>query len=171
VAPECVLTVHDVSNIYHVPLLLEAQGAAAIIAKRLHLNLPINPPNLTQWRVRAVPRRARGDSCSGLADGRVVGWVERHAHGSGSRRHAHAGASQQPPNTPPHCPPPCPCPQSLAACVDDFTVEVRIALVGKYTGLQDSYLSVIKALQHASISAGRKLVVEWIDATALEPGA
>ncbi len=47
---------------------------------------------------------------------------------------------------------------------------MRIALVGKYTGLQDSYLSVIKSLQHAAIQAGRKLVVEWIDATALEPG-
>ena len=60
--------------------------------------------------------------------------------------------------------------QTLASSVDNYTTEVRIALVGKYTGLQDSYLSVIKALQHASIMAGRKLVVEWIDATALEPG-
>ena len=55
--------------------------------------------------------------------------------------------------------------------MDGFTDEVRIALVGKYTGLQDSYLSVIKALQHAAIACGHKLVVEWIDATALEPGA
>lgn len=60
--------------------------------------------------------------------------------------------------------------QALAESVDNFSVEVRIALVGKYTGLQDSYLSVIKALQHASIMGGRKLVVEWIDATALEAG-
>ena len=32
----------------------------------------------------------------------------------------------------------------LASCVDDVTTLVRIAIVGKYTGLQDSYLSVIK---------------------------
>jgi hypothetical protein len=42
--------------------------------------------------------------------------------------------------------------QKLAHNVDAVTREVRIALVGKYTGLQDSYLSVIKALQHAAIA-------------------
>ena len=47
----CVLTVHDVSNIYHVPLLLEAQGATAAIARRLRLNLPVSPPSLGQWKV------------------------------------------------------------------------------------------------------------------------
>lgn len=34
----------------------------------------------------------------------------------------------------------------LASCVDDVTTPVRIAIVGKYTGLQDSYLSVIKVI-------------------------
>lgn len=33
----------------------------------------------------------------------------------------------------------------LASAVDEVTTPVRIAIVGKYTGLQDSYLSVIKA--------------------------
>lgn len=32
----------------------------------------------------------------------------------------------------------------LATSVDNFTKEVKIAIVGKYTGLSDSYLSVIK---------------------------
>lgn len=32
----------------------------------------------------------------------------------------------------------------LASAVDEVTTPVRIAIVGKYTGLQDSYLSVIK---------------------------
>ena len=59
VPPEHVLTVHDVPNIYHVPLLLEAQGASATIAKRLKLNLPVNPPNLTQWRVSAIWKTAQ----------------------------------------------------------------------------------------------------------------
>jgi CTP synthase len=52
-----------------------------------------------------------------------------------------------------------------------MTEEVRIALVGKYTGLQDSYLSVIKSLQHAAIAARKRLVIEWIDAAALEPAS
>ena len=47
--------------------------------------------------------------------------------------------------------------------------EVRIVLVGKYTNLQDSYISVVKALQHASISCNRRLKLEWVEATDLEP--
>lgn len=35
---------------------------------------------------------------------------------------------------------------ALASAVDKVTTPVRIAIVGKYTGLQDSYLSVIKVL-------------------------
>jgi hypothetical protein len=34
--------------------------------------------------------------------------------------------------------------RQLAESVDSFTKDVKIAIVGKYTGLQDSYLSVIK---------------------------
>lgn len=45
--------------------------------------------------------------------------------------------------------------------------EVRIALVGKYTGLHDTYLSVVKALLHASLACNQKLHIEWIDSTAL----
>lgn len=40
--------------------------------------------------------------------------------------------------------------------------SVRIVLVGKYTSLQDSYISVVKALQHASLSCGRKLDLQVI---------
>lgn len=104
-----VMTVHDVSNIYHVPLLLASQGAAEIVAKRLQLTLP-HTPVLGPW-------------------------------------------------------------QTLAHAVDNASQEVHIALVGKYTGLQDSYLSVIKSLQHAAVAVGRRLVIDWIDATALEAGS
>eukprot|EP01022_Parablepharisma_sp_SALTPOND_P013455 TRINITY_DN1800_c0_g1_i1.p1 TRINITY_DN1800_c0_g1~~TRINITY_DN1800_c0_g1_i1.p1 ORF type:complete len:480 (-),score=35.17 TRINITY_DN1800_c0_g1_i1:147-1586(-) len=40
-----------------------------------------------------------------------------------------------------------------------------IAFVGKYTGFQDSYLSVIKALQYASYYANIKLEIKWIEAS------
>lgn len=42
-------------------------------------------------------------------------------------------------------------------------------MVGKYTGLSDAYLSVLKALQHACLSASRKLEVLWVEASHLEP--
>ena len=40
---------------------------------------------------------------------------------------------------------------------DSLQQEVKIALVGKYTKLEDAYISVIKALQHAAFSCRHKL--------------
>lgn len=45
---------------------------------------------------------------------------------------------------------------------------VSIVLVGKYTHLQDSYISVVKSLQHAALSCNRKLKLEWVEAEELE---
>ncbi|KAI9203507.1 CTP synthase N-terminus-domain-containing protein [Polychytrium aggregatum] len=45
---------------------------------------------------------------------------------------------------------------------------VTIALVGKYTDLHDSYISVVKSLEHASLSLSRKLTIEWIESSDLE---
>ena len=44
-------------------------------------------------------------------------------------------------------------------------------MVGKYTDLSDAYLSVNKALQHACLTASRKLKLEWIEAGFLEDDA
>ncbi|KAG1335183.1 CTP synthase [Cocos nucifera] len=57
---------------------------------------------------------------------------------------------------------------SRAEICDTLHEPVRIAMVGKYTGLSDSYLSVLKALLHASIACHRKLVVDWVPASDLE---
>jgi len=48
------------------------------------------------------------------------------------------------------------------------TEKVTIALVGKYTDLHDSYLSVIKSLEHGALAIHRKLNLVWIDAAHLE---
>ncbi|KAL4254320.1 CTP synthase [Abortiporus biennis] len=47
--------------------------------------------------------------------------------------------------------------------------EVSIVLVGKYTDLKDSYMSVTKALEHSAFRCHRKLVLKWVDASSLEP--
>jgi CTP synthase len=47
--------------------------------------------------------------------------------------------------------------------------SVEIAMVGKYVEFQDSYLSVIKALEHAAMKCRRKLVIKWVDSEQLEP--
>jgi CTP synthase len=48
------------------------------------------------------------------------------------------------------------------------TEKVTIALVGKYTNLHDSYLSVIKSLEHSAMACARKLDLRWVDASHLE---
>lgn len=43
---------------------------------------------------------------------------------------------------------------------DTLCKDVTIALVGKYTKLEDSYASVTKALQHAAVAAGFRLKIK-----------
>ncbi|CAH6718156.1 CTP synthase 1 [[Candida] jaroonii] len=58
--------------------------------------------------------------------------------------------------------------QKLTSNHDQSFETVTIALVGKYTHLKDSYLSVIKALEHSSMRCHRKLKIEWVESTDLE---
>ena len=48
--------------------------------------------------------------------------------------------------------------------------EVNIALVGKYTGLQDSYLSLKQALIHAGTAHNLKVNFMWIESQDIEEG-
>lgn len=46
--------------------------------------------------------------------------------------------------------------------------EVKIAMVGKYTALADSYVSINHALTHAAAQLGSKVKVSWIEAEDFE---
>ncbi len=46
--------------------------------------------------------------------------------------------------------------------------EVKIAIVGKYINVKDSYLSIKEALKHGGIEAGCKVKIVWIDSEKLE---
>ena len=102
ISPNAVMSAHDVSNIYRVPLLLRDQG----ICDALGIDC-----NATEMMKR---------------------W------------------------------------EKMADRVDNLGPDIHIAMVGKYTGLTDSYLSVIKSLQHASYAVNRTLVIDWIEASNLE---
>ncbi|KAG1367689.1 CTP synthase [Cocos nucifera] len=102
-----IITLNDVTNIWHIPLLLMDQKAHEAILKVLNLHGVAQQPKLEEWTDRAK-------LCDALHD------------------------------------------------------PVRIAMVGKYTGLSDSYLSVWKALLHATVACHKKLVVEWVPSTDLE---
>ncbi|KAL0271139.1 UNVERIFIED_CONTAM: hypothetical protein PYX00_008331 [Menopon gallinae] len=56
----------------------------------------------------------------------------------------------------------------LAARIDRLRDVVNIAIVGKYTKLEDAYASVTKALHHAATSVGYKLELTFVEATLLE---
>ncbi|KAL2576576.1 hypothetical protein AAZV13_16G083900 [Glycine max] len=104
---ENIVTLYDVPNIWHIPLLLRDQKAHEAMFKVLNLHGVAKEPNLEEWTCRAES--------------------------------------------------------------SDLLYEpVRIALVGKYTCLSDSYLSILKALLHASVDCQKKLVVDWIPASNLE---
>jgi len=99
--------IHDVTNLYKVPLLMLAQGLPGKILSSLKIN-----------------------------------------------------------RMPPEC---LPLWQRFSDVVDNAPRTVNIAIVGKYTGLSDSYLSVTKALLHGAMDANLKLHVTWIESTHLEP--
>jgi len=107
VSEDAVVSAHDVSNIYRVPMMLEEQGVSGVLSGLFGFELPSERPLLDDWK-------------------------------------------------------------AMADRVDNPAEEIRIATVGKYTGLSDSYLSVIKALQHSSYAVGRKLVIDWIESADLD---
>ena len=107
VSPEAVVSAHDVSNIYRIPILLDEQGVSEVLSKEIGFALPDSRPLLEDWI-------------------------------------------------------------KMTETVDNLDEVVKIAMVGKYTGLSDSYLSVIKALQHSSFEVNRKLQINWIEAENLD---
>ena len=46
--------------------------------------------------------------------------------------------------------------------------DVKIAMVGKYTNLEDAYLSVVEAIKTAAVHEGYKAEIIWIDSEKLE---
>ena len=45
--------------------------------------------------------------------------------------------------------------------------EITIAITGKYTGVHDSYLSILNALEHSAPYLGAKVKLKWIETTGI----
>ena len=58
--------------------------------------------------------------------------------------------------------------EDLAIKIHAEKPEMKIAVVGKYTGLDDAYISVIESLKIACYHQNRELKVTWINAEKLE---
>lgn len=52
--------------------------------------------------------------------------------------------------------------------IDKADKEVTIGIIGKYTFVHDSYLSIIKALEHAGPYLGARVKIKWIESTDLD---
>ncbi|PVG04647.1 putative URA7-CTP synthase 1 [Serendipita vermifera] len=118
VAEEQVVGIHDVSSVYHVPLLLQQQGIISFLQKRLDLHkVPIS------------------DKLKDKGEKLMLRWRDM-TDVIGKNKHLDT---------------------------------VSIVLVGKYTDMPDSYMSVVKSLEHSASRCRRKLELQWVAAGHLEP--
>ncbi|XP_066361762.1 uncharacterized protein [Miscanthus floridulus] len=139
-----IINLHDVTNIWHIPLLLRDQKAHEAILKVLDLQCVgkvAREPQLSEWTERA-------SRCDRLKT--PVGLLIILTSVSNTELTPSLYNNQ------------------CLILWHENPFQVRIAMVGKYTGLSDSYLSVIKALLHASVALDRKLVVDWVPSCDLE---
>lgn len=58
--------------------------------------------------------------------------------------------------------------KQFVRCFENPKHEVKIALIGKYAGLVDSYVSMNEAFSHAGAACQTKVVVDYIEAERLE---
>ena len=107
VKKECVIENKTISDLYEVPLMLEEEGLATAICKKLHLKN--KAPNNSEWE-KMINR------IKNLKD-----------------------------------------------------KNVNIAIVGKYTGLEDSYLSVIESLKHGGFANNTRVNIKLVDCETINP--
>ena len=130
------LSIHDVPNIYHVPLLMLEQNLHTRLLERLGLDD-------TAGRHALPPPAAAAAAGPAMNEPFVDAWKDM-VHKV--RLHLCLFLSLLSHPQPPAVPPLCLC---LCRCqIDSATDEAVIALVGKYTNQKDSYLSVIRCTHH-----------------------
>lgn len=60
--------------------------------------------------------------------------------------------------------------ESFVDKIKNAKKEIIIGIVGKYTNVHDSYLSILKSLEHAAPYFDAKIKVKWVEATDIEDG-
>ncbi len=59
--------------------------------------------------------------------------------------------------------------KELVKKINSAKKEITIGIVGKYTTVHDSYLSILKAIEHTSPYVGAKAKIQWIEASTVTP--
>ena len=122
VASEQVFGVHDVTFVYHVPLLVQSQNIVEFLRKRLKLE-KVNITKEMEDKGKSLGKRWKDIT---------IGYVSS-----------------------PRC---CELRSDTYFRQERLFDTVTIALVGKYTDLKDSYMSVTRALEHSAFRVQRKAV-------------
>lgn len=122
-----VISVNDVSNIYHIPKILVDQMIPGIIKRCLGLQHMSDDVRLELWAAMA----STVDLATETLDG-------------GTQDEEGVKIATNSSTVPRNC--------------------VKIAIVGKYTGHADAYLSVLKALTHSGIHLAVYVKIVWVDA-------
>jgi CTP synthase len=52
----------------------------------------------------------------------------------------------------------------------DEALDLTIGVAGKYIGGNDTYISILKSLEHAGFALNRNIKIKWIDASEIEEG-
>ena len=100
VEEDCIIQNLDAESLYEIPIMLEAEGLAKAVCKKL--SLEDKAPDLTDW-MEVLNKERNMDK------------------------------------------------------------EVNIALVGKYVGLHDAYLSIVESLRHAGIYNSANINISWVN--------
>jgi len=61
--------------------------------------------------------------------------------------------------------------EDLVAKIDKPRKQVKIGIIGKYTTVHDSYISIIKAVEHCGLHLGIKSELVWIETTDIKADA
>ena len=60
--------------------------------------------------------------------------------------------------------------REFVSSLENTVDKVRIAMIGKYTRLKDSYISIVEALKHAGAAYRVKPELSWVESTDIERG-
>lgn len=172
-----VLSIHDVPNIYYVPLLMLEQNFHTLLVERLGLEEVVQQVSIA-ISTPAAPLCSVVLCCALLRSALVTLCLLKNS----------------PIVCQPSSPPPIPAQsqsrsqvevqgkavaaplnepfveswRSMVTKIDSAADDAVIALVGKYTNQQDSYLSVVSALKHACIGTDQRLRLVMVESSSLE---
>ena len=163
-----VLSMYDINNIYHVPLIMIEQNFHSMLNKRLHLNIPDDVLNSvtastsistsTTAATITTPTSATTTTTTAAAvatrgNGDVINPTSTAPSSTSTSLTSSSFYNEW---------------KNMAYKMDEVSDIVTIAIIGKYTNLGDAYVSIINAIKHSCVATNQKLKLIMIESSLLE---